>query len=148
MHDRTRQATGRSRSLAKLRMAARDDVPTIAEWHPMEPEKVLGWWAGADVVAWVLEDDGELVGYGELWLDTEEEEVELARLIVPEPLRGQGYGGRLTVALTAEAGRTGMTTTMLRTTDDNTAAIACYAAQGFVRLPPEEKTWNEGQRRE
>jgi ribosomal protein S18 acetylase RimI-like enzyme len=115
----------------------------------MAPEGVLEWWASADVVPWVLEDDGEPVGYGELWLDAEEDEVEIARLIVPETLRGRGYGGRLTDALIAEAGKTGLTTTMLRTTDDNTVAIACYAARGFVRLSmEEEKAWNEGQRRD
>ena len=108
----------------------------VAAWHPMEPAGVEEWWAGDDVVPWVLEVDGEPVGYGELWLDAEEDEVELARLIVPEPLRGQGYGGLLTVELTAAAARTGLATTMLRTTEDNTVAIACYAARGFVRLLP------------
>jgi hypothetical protein len=32
-------------------------------------------------------------GYGELWLDTDEDEVELARLIVPPDRRHQGLGG-------------------------------------------------------
>lgn len=119
----------------------------IAAWHPMEPAGVEEWWAGDDVVPWVLEADGAPVGYGELWLDAEEDEVELARLIVPADLRGRGHGGRLTEALTAEAARTGLTTTMLRTTEDNPVAISCYAARGFVRLSPEEEAvWNEGQR--
>lgn len=121
----------------------------IAAWHPMDPEGVLAWWEDDDAVPWVLEDDGEPVAYGELWVDVEEDEVELARLIVPEHLRGQGHGGRLTVALTVEAATYGLATTMLRTTEDNTVAIACYAARGFVRLSPdEEQVWNEGQRRD
>ena len=92
---------------------------------------------------------GDACGYGELWIDEEEDEVELARLIVPEALRGRGLGGLLTRLLTAEAATTGMATTMLRTTPDNTVAIACYLANGFTRLSPEEETeWNEGQRRE
>lgn len=132
----------------RLRAAEAADVAMIAAWHPMDPAGVEEWWAGDDVVPWVLEVDGEPVGYGELWLDAEEDEVELARLIVPEPLRGRGYGGLLTVELTAAAARTGLATTMLRTTEDNTVAISCYAARGFVRLPPgEEAVWNEGQRR-
>jgi RimJ/RimL family protein N-acetyltransferase len=131
-----------------LRPARLDDVETIAGWHPMRPEGVLEWWAADGVLPWVLEDNDAPIGYGELWLDTEEDEVELARLIVPAPLRGHGYGGTLTVALTSEANKTGLSTTMLRTTDDNVVAIACYAARGFVRLTPEEEeTWNEGQRR-
>ncbi len=39
--------------------------------------------------------DGRLVGYGELWLDAEENEVKLARLIVAPELRGRGLGQRL-----------------------------------------------------
>ena len=132
-----------------LRRARPDDAATIAAWHPMEPDEVLAWWAGDDVVPWVLEADGAPVGYGELWLDAEEDEVELARLIVPAALRGQGHGGRLTELLTAEAATTGLATTMLRTTEDNAVAIACYAARAFVRLPPEEeRVWNEGQRQD
>jgi hypothetical protein len=42
-----------------------------------------------------------------------------------------------------------LATTMLRTTPDNEVAIACYRANGFVRLTPQEETaWNVGQRRE
>ncbi len=130
-----------------LRRATADDVATIAAWHPMEPAGVLEWW-GDDVLPWILEGDGRPCAYGELWLDRDEDEVELARLIVPEPLRGQGYGGLLTRLLTARAATTGLATTMLRTTPDNTVAIACYAANGFTRLSPaEEAEWNEGQRR-
>lgn len=121
----------------------------IAAWHPMEPAGVLAWWEGDDVVAWVLEVDGHACGYGELWLDPEENEVELARLIVPEAQRGSGFGGLLTRLLTAEAATTGLATTMLRTTPDNEVAIACYLANGFTRLTPEEEAeWNTGQRRE
>lgn len=145
-----RDATGVHGTLLRmtLRRATHDDVATIAAWHPMDPAGVLEWWSGDDVVPWVLEHDGVPVGYGELWLDRDEDEVELARLIVPAPLRGRGHGGRLTELLTAKAGRAGLATTMLRTTEDNDVAIACYAARGFVRLPPEEEAvWNDGQRR-
>ncbi len=138
-----------ARPTGTLRRAACDDVDMIAAWHPMEPDEVLTWWADDWVVPWVLEVGGEACGYGELWVDDEEDEVELARLIVPEALRGRGLGGLLTRLLTAEAATTGMSTTMLRTTPDNEVAIACYLANGFTRLSPEEEAvWNEGQRRE
>jgi RimJ/RimL family protein N-acetyltransferase len=138
-----------ARPTGTLRRATRDDVDMVAAWHPMEPDEVLAWWADDWVVPWVLEVGGEACGYGELWVDEEEDEVELARLIVPEALRGRGLGGLLTRLLTAEAATTGMSTTMLRTTPDNQVAIACYLANGFTRLSPrEEAEWNEGQRRE
>lgn len=138
-----------ARRTGMLRRATRDDVDMIAAWHPMEPEGVLAWWADDWVVPWVLVVDGDACGYGELWIDEEENEVELARLIVPEALRGRGLGGLLTRLLTAEAATTGMSTTMLRTTPDNEVAIACYLANGFTRLSAEEEAeWNEGQRRD
>ena len=132
-----------------LRRATHDDVAMIAAWHPMEPAGVLAWWQDDEVLPWVLEVDGSACGYGELWLDPEEDEVELARLIVPEDRRGNGLGGLLTRLLTAEAATTGLATTMLRTTPDNGVAIACYLANGFTRLSPEEEAeWNAGQRRD
>ncbi len=59
------------------------DAGTIAGWHPVQAEEVVAWWEGPDVETWVMVgSDGRLVGYGELWLDAEENEVELARLII------------------------------------------------------------------
>lgn len=138
-----------TRPAGVLRRATPDDVAMIAAWHPMEPAGVLAWWEDAEVLPWVLEVGGEPRGYGELWLDPGEGEVELARLIVPESERGKGYGGLLTRLLTAEAATHDLATTMLRTTPDNEVAIACYLANGFARLSPEEEAeWNRGQRRD
>jgi ribosomal protein S18 acetylase RimI-like enzyme len=132
-----------------LRRPRPDEVDTIAAWHPVPGDEVRGWWEPDYVDSWVMVDDGRLIAYGELWLDEEEDEVELARLIVDPAVRGQGHGKRLTQELMAKAGDSGLTTTMLRTTPDNLVAIGCYLACGFVRLPPEEETeWNQGQRRD
>ena len=132
-----------------MRRATADDVSTIAGWHPIETSEVLGWWEDDEAEPWVMTAaDGELVAYGELWLDPEEDEVELARLIVAPELRGRGYGGRLTRELTAKAATTGLSLTMLRVEPDNAVAIGCYLANGFVHLGAEESAvWNEGQRR-
>lgn len=132
----------------QLRPATRDDVDTIAGWHPMEPSGVLAWWEDPEVEPWVMTDGaGSLVAYGELWLDPGEDEVELARLIVAPELRGQGHGGRLTRELTAKANATGLSVTMLRVMPDNQVAINCYLANGFEHLSPEEHAvWNVGQR--
>lgn len=134
----------------KLRSATTADVATIAAWHPIPSAEVLGWWEVPDVEPWVMtEPDDQLVAYGELWFDEEEDEVELARLIVAPELRGRGVGKQLVRRLTEKAAATGLTTTMLRVEPDNAPAIHCYAACGFSRLGPEESAqWNEGQRRE
>jgi ribosomal protein S18 acetylase RimI-like enzyme len=135
---------------ASLRQPTDDDVATIAGWHPMPPAEVLDWWQPDYVRPWLMLDaDAGPVAYGELWVDDEEDEVELARLIVSPELRGRGLGKRLTRELMSKAAETGMTTTMLRVAPDNAVAIGCYASCGFEPLSAEESAvWNEGQRRE
>jgi GNAT superfamily N-acetyltransferase len=57
----------------------------------MPSAEVLDWWDVPDVEPWVtVEPDDQLIAYGELWTDEEEDEVELARLIVAPELRGRG----------------------------------------------------------
>lgn len=133
-----------------MRRPTRADVEAIASWHPISSDDVLAWWDTPDVEPWVMVDDaGDVVGYGEIWVDAEEDEVELARLIVPEALRGRGLGKALVQLLLPVAGALAMTTTFLRVEPDNAVAIGCYLASGFYRLGPEESAvWNEGQRRE
>jgi ribosomal protein S18 acetylase RimI-like enzyme len=138
---------GESDPVESLRRATEPDIDTIASWHPLPADEVLRWWEDPEVVPWVMLDaDGEMVGYGEIWLDPAEDEVELARLIVAPELRGHGLGKQLTRLLTAKAAETQLATTMLRVTPDNDVAINCYLRCGFERLGPEESAiWNEGQ---
>jgi len=137
-------------SSVRLRPPTNDEVDAIAAWHPISRDEVLGWWATPDVTPYSMVDaGGHLVGYGELWIDRDEDEVELARLIVPAELRGRGLGRRLVDLLTVEAAATAMSTTFLRVQHDNDIAIRCYLSCGYVRLGPKESAvWNEGQRQE
>jgi hypothetical protein len=47
--------------------------------HPFPAEVVRTWWQADDVQPWLLIDDDVPVAYGELWLDADEDEVELPR---------------------------------------------------------------------
>src|SRR3954469_10693977 len=111
---------------------------------------VAGWSEADDVEAYLFRDDsGEPVAYGELWLDEEEGEVELARLLVAPERRGQGVGRALTRALTDRARTTHpeLPAVILRVRPENAQAIRAYLAAGFVAVPEDEQaTWNEGQR--
>jgi ribosomal protein S18 acetylase RimI-like enzyme len=111
---------------------------------PVPPEVIEGWAAQADVRAYLLVMDTP-VAYGELWIDDDEREVELARIIVSPYHRGRGLGRLLTAAL-ADLARTRYPDVFLRVRPGNDAAVACYRAAGFERLDPAtERAWNEGQ---
>ncbi len=90
-------------------------APTVSSWAPtaqevtawcsraevpVPPEVIAGWATESDVRAFgLVDDDGSLVGYGELWIDDEEAEVELARLIIEPGRRGTGCGRRMVAQL-------------------------------------------------
>ena len=122
---------------------ARDDDTVPAE-------VVAGWSEADDVEAYLFhEEAGEPVAYGELWLDDDEGEVELARLLVAPEHRGRGVGRALTRALSDRARDTHpeLPAVILRVRPENAQAIRAYAAAGFVAIPDDEQAvWNEGQR--
>jgi ribosomal protein S18 acetylase RimI-like enzyme len=115
---------------------------------PVPPEVVAGWSAAEDVEAYLLLAGGSPVAYGELWLDQEEGEVELARLLVAPERRGQGVGRALTSLLAAAARdrHPRLGTVCLRVRPENTAGHRAYEAAGFTFVDPAtEAAWNHGQ---
>jgi ribosomal protein S18 acetylase RimI-like enzyme len=65
-------------------------------------QQIINSWQGdPDVCAFTLEQDSEIVGYGELWV--EDKEVELARLLVKPNHRSQGLGKALLLQLLEKA---------------------------------------------
>ena len=109
----------------------------LARWHT-EPDVFPFAWVDGDV----------LVGYGEIWEDRDEDEAELARLVVAPDHRGRGHGRALTRALAEEAHRRGFEHVWLRVVPENAAARRAYEAAGFERATPDEETaFNVNQRR-
>jgi ribosomal protein S18 acetylase RimI-like enzyme len=133
---------GWSRSAAEARRWC-----SVAE-HPFPAARVREWWVESDVQPWLLvsDADGSPVGYGELWLDADEDEVELARLIVDPARRRTGQGRALVAALVEAAAATGLSGCLLRVVPDNAPAIALYRTAGFAEVDPVRTAeWNQGQ---
>jgi ribosomal protein S18 acetylase RimI-like enzyme len=127
------------------RWASLDHLPTL--------EDLERWHSQPYATPYVLVCGDDVVGYGEVWddgeEDREEDEAELARLVVAPAHRGRGLGRALTRALADEAWRRGVAEVWLRVVEDNLPARRAYEAAGFVRASPEEEeAFNAGQPRQ
>ncbi|MEV7951751.1 GNAT family N-acetyltransferase [Streptomyces rubiginosohelvolus] len=113
---------------------------------PFEAEIVSSWSKDDDVHAYLLAVNGELVGYGEVWLDAEEEEVELARIIVAPDARGKGLGRSIVQGLLAHAQESGYSDIFMRVYPNNEKALRCYLGAGFAPVTPDvAENWNASQ---
>ncbi|MFE7096676.1 GNAT family N-acetyltransferase [Streptomyces erythrochromogenes] len=123
----------------------------VAMWcgsqeFPVPVRTITDWQLDTDVRAHVLVEDGSVVGYGELWLDAEEDEVELARIIVAPDVRGRGRGRELVQGLLARAVGAGYRDVFMRVHPDNERALRCYRGAGFAPVAPAlAASWNEAQ---
>lgn len=113
---------------------------------PLDASVVRAWHKDSDVRPYVLRKGGATIAYGELWIDDEEREVELARIIVRPERRDRGAGRLLVDQLLQQAATTGYPTAFVRVVAGNEPALACYRAAGFVPVSAEEqRRFNVGQ---
>jgi ribosomal protein S18 acetylase RimI-like enzyme len=116
-----------------------------ARTWPVTAEQIIAWACEEGVQPFGLYRGEHPVAYGELWVDDDEAEVELARLIVDPAERGQGLGQYLAVDLSRLA-RLRHPRVFLRVQPGNIAALRCYAAAGFEPVEPDQAAiWNVGQ---
>jgi ribosomal protein S18 acetylase RimI-like enzyme len=113
---------------------------------PVPARTIADWQRDDDVRAHVLVVDEKAVGYGELWFDAEEDEVELARIIVAPDIRGKGLGRVLVRGLLAQALGAGHSDVFMRVHPDNETALRCYRGAGFEPVGADlAASWNEAQ---
>lgn len=111
---------------------------------PVSPETVTSWSTATDVQVYLLMNNEEPIAYGELWLD--DDETELARLIVAPPHRNQGAGKHLVTALTNIALTRDAPLIALRVHPDNSRAARLYRRAGFQLVDePTATEWNARQ---
>jgi ribosomal protein S18 acetylase RimI-like enzyme len=144
----------------QLRSFPAELAGVVSGWAETDKEVLMWCGAGAapvtaeQVSAWAREDGvqpfglfrgKQLVAYGELWVDDDEAEVELARLIVDPGERGQGLGRHLAAGL-ARLARLKHSLVFLRVHPGNIVALRCYAAAGFEPVGADQAAvWNAGQ---
>lgn len=120
------------------RWVSRDTVP-------VPPEVVRGWADEDGSLTFVAHVDGEPVGFGQLWIEDDEDDAEVARVLVAPGHRGRGVGRALVLAL-AEVAQRYKPSVALRVVPDNAQAIRAYVAAGFARVTAdEEREYNQGQ---
>lgn len=113
---------------------------------PVDVSVFRRWHADPDVKPYVLCDGAALIGYGEVWVDEAEHEVELGRIIVSPARRGRGVGKRFVRLLLKRAARSDFPDAFVRVVPDNHGAIACYRSAGFSLVPESEREqYNRGQ---
>lgn len=139
-----------------------DDAREVARWPtsieevrlwagsaggwPVDVSVFRRWHAEPGVNPYVLGDGDRLTGYGELWIDGAEQEVELARIIVSPTSRGRGVGKRLVRLVLERASLSGLPDAFVRVVPENGAALACYRGAGFSSVSePEREEFNRGQ---
>jgi len=105
---------------------------TGREEYPF-PAGILTSWRkiSEDIKAYLYFDGETPIAYGELWLDDDEDEVELARLVLAPDLRGKGIGTQFVRALLEPALSAGYSDIFLRVRPDNEPAIRAYLRAGF-----------------
>jgi ribosomal protein S18 acetylase RimI-like enzyme len=126
-------------------------LPEVTMWcgareFPVPARTIRAWQDEADVRAHVLVEGHTLLGYGELWFDPAENEVELARIIVSPHARGRGVGRELVRGLLARALEAGFPDVFMRVHPDNARALRCYQGAGFELVDAAlAGAWNAGQ---
>jgi [ribosomal protein S18]-alanine N-acetyltransferase len=128
----------------------KEDAPEIVRWAqsleearawagatlqrlPDETQLML-WHSDPSVHPFVLRRRGAPVAYGELWVDEQEQEIEIARIIVAPSMRNRGVGRRLVTLLVDGASSRGLEHAFVRAVPGNSAAIRCYVSAGFERV--------------
>ncbi len=101
---------------------------------PFTDRDFLEWLEAEDQWCWILEGPEGPVGYGEIWVDADARDLELAHLMVSPQHRNRGLGRLLTQLLFDGGRQYGFPSVFMRIYPENASALKCYARAGFTRV--------------
>ena len=134
---------GEIRQLGELLVAVVDDGASIGFLPPLDPEEARRYWSGVlgpGVVLLVAEQDGRIVGSGQLHLEQRangRHRAEVAKLMVHPSARRRGLGLRLMEQLETLARQAGRTLLVLDTREGD-PSNRLYRSLGYLeagRIP-------------
>lgn len=133
-------AASRAALVARWSRSAQEDGYWSATEHPLPASALTAWWGNEDVRACLLIDPtGAPVAYGELWCD--EEESELARMVVDPARRGTGVGRHLLSALIALARTAGRTRYTIRIAPWGDETLSAYLIMSPDEIDDATEAW-------
>lgn len=100
------------------------------------------WLEAHDQIGYCLTLNNHVVAYGEIWIDQEEEDLELAHLIVDPEQRNKGVGKQLIKLLLNECKDYPYEWIYMRIVPENIRAITCYERIGFTEDPHLRTSFN------
>jgi ribosomal protein S18 acetylase RimI-like enzyme len=137
-----------------LRIATMKEESTISSWlrdkkdckfttgkEVYSNEMYKEWTNATDQHGFFLIKDNEPLAYGEIWVDDDEGDLELAHLIVHPSHRGKGLGKELISQLLLKCKSYSYPEIFMRIVPENSRALRCYKAAGFKIVPSLRKSY-------
>jgi len=133
-----REATGDAGVVAAVAVLEAEVFGRDA-WSPAQVAEELG---GTGRRTWVVEAGGAVVGYAVTWRS--DQVVDLQRIAVHPAHRGHGLAGTLLDEAVAAGRSDGADRMLLEVGAGNAAALALYAASGFVEIDRRRRYYRDG----
>lgn len=111
-----------------------NDCRMAIGYAPLRDRDFHDWIMADDQLCWILDGPKGPVGYGEIWVDSEARDLELAHLMVSPKHRNRGWGRLLTQLLFDKGRQYGFPSVFMRTYPENASALKCYVSVGFTRV--------------
>lgn len=122
-----KKATEQDEAILKEWLQNKEDCLLVTNQTEYSSQDFFNWLKAEDQQCYCLVDvENQIIGYGEIWVDECEKDLELAHLIINPSLRNRGYGKILLSLLEEKAMKFNFPIIYLRVNPQNVRAIHCY----------------------